>query len=593
VNLLLIISVLSKAMLGFARNDSVDSQMKTGALLAWTAALALHVNVGFCSDSATSGHSAPVRIYAVNQRVADLPAYEDLSTPEAAYVSLLRAWVAEGDAAFARLSISEWAKGMPSGPAKPMPAKEAAMWLDAEVLEIRVAHETNAVVFARLGPGVKQPIDLRWLRPEKGRWLNAGNVRTDTLEEGRLVFDRDCAAKEAQAMLTSRPPVANPQEYLRPFVEFLHREAVDPQRFLLDALKRHRLVILGEVHHRPRYWDFYSSLVRSESFAEQVGVIFLEMHSNDQALVERFLAASHYDPQPVVEMLRNVDLGIVGWPDVPVLQLFKAVWETNQRLPPGQRLRVVLVDSPMPWNEIHQREDWQRYASVDRNERMADNLARDLGEHSADPRHALFIVGYLHTMVKTTFAGEPFKSTGWHLCQRLGETNVIAIFPHSPVMANMGGVNGRIALGLFETAFAALNNLPMAFPLDHGPFGKQVFDASLDVPTTDPFCRGFHAYLYLGPLEDEVFSPLIPGFYTEDCVREADRRYRIVTGKGLVEGEGLKRLDAASVVELLSRDWGQPRRDWSARQLGPIRAWELGSDWKKKVPEDEKPAIGR
>lgn len=69
------------------------------------------------------------------------------------------------------------------------------------------------------------------------------------------------------------------------------------------------------------------------------------------------------------------------------------------------------------------------------------------------------------------------KSAGWHLRERLGETNVFSIFPHSPVMANRGGVNRRFGLGLFETAFAALTNRAMAFPLRHGPFGKQMFDA--------------------------------------------------------------------------------------------------------------------
>ena len=137
---------------------------------------------------------------------------------------------------------------------------------------------------------------------------------------------------------------------------------------------------------------------------------------------------------------------------------------------------------------------------------MADNVLRDLREHSADLRHALFIVGYGHAMENPTFPRvEPWKPAGWRLCEKLGRTNVFAVFPHSPVLANEGGVNGRIALGLFETAFAALTNRPMAFPLDHGPFGEQVFDASMDEPTTEPFRHFFQAYLYLGPVEDETF----------------------------------------------------------------------------------------
>ena len=68
------------------------------------------------------------------------------------------------------------------------------------------------------------------------------------------------------------------------------------------------------------------------------------------------------------------------------------------------------------------------------------------------------------------------------------------------------------------------------------------------VLTSDPYGKGFHAYLYLGPLEDEVFSPMIPGYFSDEFVREVDRRWRIMYGKGLVEAGLVKHLDGASVV---------------------------------------------
>ncbi len=235
-----------------------------------------------------------------------------------------------------------------------------------------------------------------------------------------------------------------------------------------------------------------------------------------------------------------------------------------------------------PWKEIQRRDDWRKY-DVDRDRFMAENILRDLRVHGEDSRHALFIVGYLHAMVNVSHAvGEPVKSAGWHLRAKLGETNVFAVFPHSPVMSNAGQVKGRVALGLFETAFAALGNKPMAFPLDRGPFGEQVFDASLDLVTTDDFRHGFHAYLYLGPLEDEVFSPLIPGFYTDEFAQELDRRSRIMFGKGLVEGHGMKNANADGFIEWMSQSWGQPRNEWSASRLGPLSTWQSGSDGEKR-----------
>lgn len=522
-----------------------------------------------------------VQTYSVNKLVSDFPTNEDLSTPEAAYATFNRISASGEQGRWRQHSVKRLADRLPPGDAKktdvrPSAAKE---WLTAEILEVQIYGDKVAMTFAKIPRPSKSIIDIRSFEWESGRWLNSGNDIRGSLEEARQLFTRRCAYYDAEQQRSSRPPIANPDEHLRPFVELLKREAADPQDFLLKALANHRVVILGEVHHRPRYWEFNSALARAPEFSKAVGVIYMELPSNDQALVEQFLAAPKYDSTPVIEMLR--DMLWMGWPDQPMLDFFKTVWEVNQKLPAEQRLRIVLVDMQRPWKEVKSRGDWRKY-DVDRNQLMAENIVRDLGEHEADARHALFIVGYMHAMVNLSRpGGEPIKSAGWHLREKLGEPNVFAVFPHSPVMANMGGVNGRLALGLFETAFAALNHKPMVFPLDHGPFGEQVFDASLDELTTDPYRNAFHAYLYLGPLEDEVFSPLIPGFYTDEFMQELERRSRVMSGKGLVAAYGLKAADAQDFVNWMSQDWGQPRREWSARSLGPLNAWQLGSDWEK------------
>lgn len=521
-----------------------------------------------------------VRTYTLGKKVSAFPTNEDLSTPEAAYAVFNRASARGDEAIWGRLSVERLAWYFPAdAKRKEVSAAAANEWLNAEVVEVQIYRGNYAMVFARIPHAWKKIIDIRNLELVNGQWLNAGNDAVGSLEEARKLFARRCAYREAEEMQRSRPPIANPAEHLRPFVEFLEREAMEPQAFLLKSLAGHRLVILGEVHHRPRYWAFNAALVRHPEFSRLVGVIYMELPSNDQPLVDQFLAAPKVDPQPVIEMLR--DNLWMGWPDQPMLDFLETVWEANQPLPKERRLRVVLVDMARPWKEIRAREDWRKY-DVDRDQFMAENIARDLRERPADSRHALFIVGYMHAMANLTRpGGEPMKSAGWHLREKLGETNLCVVFPHSPVMSNMGEVKGRIALGLFETAFARLTNRAFAFPLDHGPFGEQVFDASLDHLTADPFRNGYHAYLYLGPLEDETFSPLIPGFYSDAFVQELDRRHRITFGKNLVEGEGLKKADAEGFVQWMSRSWGQPRYEW--RALGPLNAWEMGSDWEKKA----------
>ena len=67
--------------------------------------------------------SVSIRTVSVNRKVSDFPTGEDLSTPEAAYVGLLRAYAAEGDAAYARLSITELAKDIPLDRPSPCPLR--------------------------------------------------------------------------------------------------------------------------------------------------------------------------------------------------------------------------------------------------------------------------------------------------------------------------------------------------------------------------------------------------------------------------------------------------------------------------------------
>jgi hypothetical protein len=535
------------------------------------------------AENASITTNPAVRVYTVNKRVADFPTNEDLSTPEGAYAAIHRAFAAEGDSAWPRLSVPELAARMPKAASRPLPPEDAQRLLNAEILEVCVFENTNAVIFARKDDS----IDLRWVQLPEGHWLNTGNDEVETLEEARALVARRRAFDEAKRTLSSRPPVTNPEAHLRPFVQFLQREAREPQEFLLSALATHRVVILGEVHHRPRYWAFNAGLVRARGFPKTVGVIYLELPSNDQALVDQFLAAPRYDPQPVISMLR--DNLWLGWPDQPMLDFFKTVWEVNQSLSKKQRLRIVLVDMERPWKEIKAREDWGKY-EADRDGLMATNIARDLREHAAEPRHALFIVGWMHaTRNLSEPDGTSIQSAGRHLREVLGDTNVFAVFPHCPVMANMGGVKGRLAQGLFETAFAGLTNRPMAFPLDHGPFGQLPFDASLDSVTTNSYCAGFDAYLYLGPLEGEIFSNLIPGFYTDEFVQELDRRHRLEFGQGLMDAYHFPKLDAESFIKWMSRAWGQPRREWSAFALGPLDAWRYGSESEKALLKDSLP----
>ena len=513
------------------------------------------------------------RSYAVDRLVADFPGVEDMSTPEAAYVVFARFLATGGDKAAAQRLAVKRNERHAAGSAPD--TYRTRVLPSTHILEVLMWEGTYAGVIAKLPEG-RKPYDIRHLEWEDGRWLNRGNDRRGSREEARTHIRR------SWAMLHSDPyphfPVADPEAYLQRHVDFLKEEARDPAALVKRAIATHKILIMGEIHHRPRYWDFNESLVREPGFPGRVGTIYMELPSHGQALVDQFLAAEELDVMPVIEMLR--DMLWMGWPDQAMLDFFVTVWRVNQALPPAQRVRIVLVDMARPWSEIQKREDWRKY-DTDRDRLMADNILQDLAVHPTETRNALFITGIGHASLAQQQLTETvsLSSAGFHLRQELGTDQVYAVIPHMPRITNMGEVRGRLALGLFDHAFAERGNRPLAFPLRSGPFGKLPFDARPEFPPSGTYGEAYSAFLYLGPLEDEHFAALIPGFYTDAFVQELDRRHAMMHGKGLVEGIGLAAVDGESFTAWMNQGWGQPR-DWS-HHLGPVDAWRYGADWVK------------
>jgi hypothetical protein len=565
--------------------------IRTSRPLAVRGLLLLPLLLVLCQSTRAQESAAPLRAYTVDRKAADLPA-NDFSTPERAAAAVTRLVIDGGnDAEWARADYRHRGGGTAKLPQEKAEAYRAGVFREVHVYKGRIALAILEVTQASGQPG----FDRRYLVLTGGEWLNLGSDGfANTIDDARATFVRKCESMyraglrglgETVPGVVVRTKVENPEAYLRPFVDFLNREGREPKSFTLDAMARHQLVILGEVHHRPDYWAFYASLVADPRFARNVGTIYLELPANCQPLVEQFLLSQTLDTAPIIRVLR--EMFEMGFPDQPMLDFFTKVWTVNRGLDRDKRIRVVLVDMERPWEKIQKREDWARY-DVDRDKYMADNVLRDLRAGAAGRRHALFIVGHAHVKLNFKY-GDGKTSTsdaGSLLRQQLGAESVFAFFPHKPAMTNSGTVQGRLALGLFDSAFAAIGNRPVAFPLSRGPFGELPYDAEPDNPLAiGTYADAYSAYLCLGPLEEEIFSPLIPAFYTEEHVKEIDRRSRLMYGQSWQELSGAPAASAENVVAWMQATWGQPQ-PWTTR-LGPMNAWTMGDGWKEIVRREK------
>lgn len=343
-------------------------------------------------------------VYEVNKRVSDFPEEEDFSTPESAYAAINRVMATGGsDADWDRVSGRQ-----PRGEQnaryyarRQMSPYWAKQWNEALIREVNIYLEKVARVFAEVRTESGEVrYDQRSVVFKNGLWFNQGqDGLVDSIERAREIFDSK-KARLYPIEKSIRPKVQDPAAHVATFVKFLREEGKDPKTFVLDALAQHKVVLIGETHHRPRYWAFSSSLIEDPGFADAVGVIYLELPMNDQPLIDKFLAAEELDTEPVIDTLR--DVFYMGWPDKPMLDFFVKVWEVNQTLPAEKRLRIVLVDMQRPWGKITRREDWRQY-NVDRDKLMAENIVQDRREHSQDKRNALFIVGCGHAHLSLTY----------------------------------------------------------------------------------------------------------------------------------------------------------------------------------------------
>jgi len=533
-------------------------------------------------------------VYQVNKEVSDFPPVRDLSTPEAAYATIMRDFMATGASTSEWSDISTWQK---KGTERRSVSPELAeSYLNAHISEVTIYKNRLAVVIAKVKEHGVVGYDPRHLFFDEGSWLNSGqDGLTATIEEVRNTFSRKCERLYRANMKRlgepieprwNRTPVAEPESHLKPYIEFLKKQGLEPHALMIRALEEYQLVVMGEVHNRPRYWAFNVELIRDSAFAQTVGTIYMELPSNHQSSIDDFLAQDTCEKELVIQMLR--DVFELGWPCKPTLDFFVAVWQVNQELPPDQRLRIRLVDMQRPWEKIQKRQDWRAY-NVDRDLVMAQNILDDR-QTCPDKRHGFFIVGMGHAMETLYYADRktPCKFSGWYLKQTLGD-ELFTVFQHAPVMTNRGVVSGRLALGLIDSAFANLNDRPVAFTLQKGPFGKLPFDGMPDSDVYGDFSDGYDAYLYLTPLENEIHSPLIDGFYSHEFMPEIDRRCRLMNGKPLFSDIDLPTPER--VTKIRSPYWGKPR-SWIGK-LGPENAWHYGDNWQTVVGEEHHLNVSR
>ena len=166
----------------------------------------------------------------------------------------------------------------------------------------------------------------------------------------------------------------------------------DPVQGIVKLFDTYRIVMFGEMHECRQQWNLLRRLVEAPSFTARVNDIVLEFgNARFQDVVDRYIAGEDVPLNQVQRAWRD-PVGALG-PVSPVYgEFYAAVRAVNRKLPKERRLRVLLGDPPIDWDQVRSLEDVAPYLP------FRDSFYAQIVRHEviARKRKALLIMGGGH-----------------------------------------------------------------------------------------------------------------------------------------------------------------------------------------------------
>jgi hypothetical protein len=140
---------------------------------------------------------------------------------------------------------------------------------------------------------------------------------------------------------------------------------VDAITGILGAFKTNSLVAISDAHGNKQAQDFLISLVRDRRFAETVNDIVVEWGSaRYQDVIDRFVNGENIPYESLRRVWRDTTQASAGG-DLPIYEeFFRAVRAVNAPLAPARRLRVLLGDPPIVWENVRSKEDHRKWIEM-------------------------------------------------------------------------------------------------------------------------------------------------------------------------------------------------------------------------------------
>jgi hypothetical protein len=181
---------------------------------------------------------------------------------------------------------------------------------------------------------------------------------------------------------------------------------LEPVSAMIDALRTHQVVAVTAGHGEARGYAFMQLLIHDPRLIAAINDIVIEEGSaRYQDVADRFVRGDDVPMaslRPVWRETTQPGLGL----DRPWEEFFTAVRGVNAALPPARRIRVLLGDPPIEWENVKTPQDHRRWIEM-RDTYPADLIQREV---LTKGRHALLTYGQMHFQRKNI--GANYESEG-------------------------------------------------------------------------------------------------------------------------------------------------------------------------------------
>ena len=382
----------------------------------------------------------------------------------------------------------------------------------------------------------------------------------------------------------SLPAQIEVADELQPYVDVLQTAGTSPTDFVIHTLEEVDLIIFDDaLHTAVEPFECYQELIKTPSFYNQVKYIFLEVLSiNKQQYIDAYLESEPESIELAYPAFQD-DFSGTGWRYKTYFDLLHTIYTINKTLPIEQRLKVIAVSNPTYWSEIKTAKDVELFRKSLRSHdfHMYKTIVVAMDSFKSGKK-GIFLTNTRHTYkgIKNS-QNELYWNCGtffnqWHP----GKTysihfhNVYLFFERNETVTIKWD---RIANGLWDSAFKALGNKPVAISLQDNAFGKEPYIGNhmLNVSPNQTMYDAYDAVIFLGPLEELHKSAKVDFIYTDTFKQELARRYRMLFTEEQIQEE-FKEYAVTNLEELIDRTCAAEPRTLlpQAASIGPIDAWK-------------------